>query len=86
MAINPNISADCHASGSVTYIATVVRGDHMLKMCGHCLVAPRLDTPTHLDVLIERGWDVHPVKRAGTFQWFGAGTEGTPDHFALGNF
>ena len=66
--------ADCHASGTVAYVATLVKGDKDLKICGHCL--------THnVDLLTERGWDIHPlVRHAGA----GVGTEGTPNHFALG--
>jgi hypothetical protein len=67
-------SADCHASGAVNYIATVVKGDHDLKLCGHCLTL-------HVDALTEQGWDIHPLRRTPTK---GIGTEATPDHFALG--
>lgn len=67
-------AADCHASGAVPYLATVVKGDDDLKLCGHCLTL-------HVDKLTEQGWDIHPLKRA---QGKGAGTQATPDHFALG--
>ena len=67
-------SSDCHASGAVNYIATIVKGDAMLTMCGHCLTR-------HVDTLTEQGWDIHPLARTtGT----GMGTESSPAHFALG--
>ena len=67
-------AADCHASGAVNYIATAVKGDLELKMCGHCLTL-------HVDALTEKGWDIHPLRRGHTT---GVGTESCPDHFALG--
>jgi hypothetical protein len=67
-------SADCHASGAVNYIATAVKGDDDLKLCGHCLTL-------HVDALTEQGWDIHPLRRTPTKS---VGTEATPDHFALG--
>jgi hypothetical protein len=84
MSVNPNWSADCHASGAVAYVATVVRGDLMLKLCGHCLVKRTHTGITHLDALVEQGWDIHPLKRVMAGQ--GVGTESTPPHHALGGF
>lgn len=87
MSVNPNVSADCHASGSVAYIATIVRDDLMLKMCGHCLVKSTRHGTTHLDALVAQGWTIWPLKRATQpFSWFDAGTESTGRHFALDNF
>ena len=87
--VNPNWSADCHASGAAPYIATAVREDSMIKWCGHCLAAPRPGELTHLDQLIIQGWTIYPLQRAIVTPagWFDKpGTEGTPRHFALDNF
>ena len=88
MSVNFLTASDCHASGSVPYIATAVREDSMLKWCGHCLSARRLDQQTHLQHLISEGWTIWPLQRAKAFVgWFQqAGTEGTPRHFALDDF
>lgn len=67
-------SADCHASGAVPYIATIVKGDMLLQLCGHCL-------QKCVDKLTEQGWDIHPLKRT---TGKGVGTEATPDHYSLG--
>lgn len=67
-------AADCHASGAVPYIATVVKGDMLLTLCGHHLAI-------HVDKLTEQGWDIHPLKRT---TGKGVGTEATPDHYSLG--
>ena len=67
-------AADCHASGAVNYVATIVRGDSAFTLCGHHLTKC-------VDKLTEQGWDIHPLTRT---VGAGVGTEGTPNHFALG--
>jgi hypothetical protein len=66
-------SADCHASGSVNYVATIVRGDGMFTLCGHHLAK-------HVNQLTEQGWDIHPLARV---VGAGVGTESTPNHFSV---
>ena len=73
--IDPDRSADCHASGSVPTAAYLVReGKIGATMCGHHLAK-------NADAITAGGWDiVHVQRTAGA----GVGTEATPNHYAVG--
>ena len=72
--IDPDRSADCHASGSVPTAAFLVRGGQDgATLCGHHLAK-------NITTIIEGGWEVVHVKRT---PGSGVGTESTPNHFAL---
>ena len=72
--VDPDRSADCHASGSVPTTAFLIKGGQDITLCGH-------HTAKNLGHLIDQGWEIIPVKRiAGT----GTGTEGTPNHYSIG--
>lgn len=72
--IDPDRSADCHASGQVPTAAFLVKGGQDMTMCAHHIGKAALK-------LASDGWEIIPVKRViGT----GVGTEATPDHYSLG--
>lgn len=71
--IDPDRSADCHASGSVPTAAFLVKGDKVITVCGHHMAKS-------LNKVIDDGWEIIPVKRNASS---GVGTESTPAHFAL---
>ena len=69
-----SLSADCHASGAVPYIATITKGDRAFTLCGHHL-------SRHVDRLTEQGWDIHPLRR---YLVRVSCTDASRDHFSLG--
>ena len=71
--IDPDRSADCHASGSVPTAAFLVKGAREITVCGHHLAKS-------VGRLVDTGWEIIPVKRVtGT----GVGTEATGQHYAM---
>ena len=71
--IDPDRSADCHASGSVPTAAFFVRGGQDMTFCAHHVTPNRAR-------LEAAGWELIPVQHtAGT----GVGTEATGQHHSL---
>ena len=71
--IDPDRSADCHASGSVPTAAFLVKQGREITVCGHHLAKS-------IGPLVDTGWEIIPVKRvAGT----GVGTEATGQHHSI---
>ena len=71
--IDPDRSADCHASGSVPTAAFLVKAGREITVCGHHLAKS-------VTRLVDTGWEIIPVKRvAGT----GVGTEATGQHYSM---
>jgi hypothetical protein len=72
--VDPDRSADCHASGAVPTAAFFIREGQDMTFCAHHIT-------THRARLEAERWEMIPVDHtAGR----GTGTESTPAHFALG--
>lgn len=74
MSVNPDLSADCHATGSVGIAAYAINELREITLCAH-------HVNTHRARLEAHGFIIVPV---GTFApATGVGTESTGRHFAL---
>ena len=72
--VNPDLYADCHASGTVRIVAWAANERTEIGLCGHCL-------NRHRSRLEADGWLIIPFGAVNTTP--GVGTESTGQHFAL---
>ena len=73
--VDPDRSADCHASGSVPTAAFAVNEHRELTLCAH-------HVGTYRGTLEAAGYVLIPWGKQTPGK--GVGTEGTPNHYSLG--
>ena len=72
--VDPDVSADCHATGSVNIAAYALNEMREIALCAH-------HVGTHRAKLTDEGWTIVPMR--AHHKGAGVGTESTGVHYAL---